>query len=448
MSLKNKLQRMKGHLSLEGGSCEGHYRESLTDPVAPASSGASIDVPFAAEWESMGTRPIIQGDDYFLLREQRYPLSHRHGLYELGELLHVVGTWGEASSTHPLSTKGGSAQELLFFDTETTGLQGGVGNTIFLLGYAFIQGEELIVRQHLLPGPHAEGMFYDSFVDHLEGVRTLITFNGKSFDWPQVKTRHTLHRHEIRPLPDLYHIDLLHGSRRLWKQELESCRLGHIEQHKLGIHREEDVPGYLAPTLYFQFIQRQDPATLAGVLKHNEWDVLSLVTLYIHLSKCLLEEQQLELEPIELYEIARWHEAMGEWKEAQAIYEHLLGYDRPWSMKARVALGYLFKRQKIWRKALSHWEAAIAQGSDNEEVLVEVAKIYEHDAKDFTTALSYARQAYEIWKTRRPLRSRMTGRGGVYNAKDYLKRIDRLSNRIDRLDEFSRPTELNLFSGS
>ncbi|MCK9907287.1 ribonuclease H-like domain-containing protein, partial [Frankia sp. Cpl3] len=76
--------------------------------------------------------------------------------------------------------------------------------------------------------------------------KDLVTYNGKAFDWPQVKTRHTLLRDSVPELPIFGHFDLLHGARRLWKDELESCRLANIEREKLGSFRQDDVPGYMA----------------------------------------------------------------------------------------------------------------------------------------------------------------------------------------------------------
>lgn len=112
-----------------------------------------------------------------------------------------------------------------------------------------------------------------------------MTYNGKAFDWPQVKTRHTLIRDRLPKLPEFGHFDLLHGARRLWKHKMDRVSLGTVEKEELGIRRLEDTPGYLAPMLYFHFIKAQEPDLLKGVLHHNEMDVLSLISLYIHMSK-------------------------------------------------------------------------------------------------------------------------------------------------------------------
>ena len=121
-----------------------------------------------------------------------------------------------------------------------------------------------------------------------------MTYNGKSFDWPQVKTRHTLVRDHVPKLPPFGHFDLYHAARRLWKHRLERLKLAVVEEEILGIHRKDDIPGYLAPMIYFDFVESGQPDGMLGILKHNENDILSLVTLYTHLTYQLNGEQMRE----------------------------------------------------------------------------------------------------------------------------------------------------------
>lgn len=92
------------------------------------------DIPFLEEWEAFGMKPFIYEDEYCLIREVEYPLSHRHGLYSFSELEEVITLWNQSGLSHTLSAKGYNKNNLFFFDTETTGLGGGAGNTIFCLG--------------------------------------------------------------------------------------------------------------------------------------------------------------------------------------------------------------------------------------------------------------------------------------------------------------------------
>ena len=52
----------------------------------------------------------------------------------------------------------------------------------------------------------------------------------------------------------------------------------------MEFEREDDIPGFLAPMIYFDFIERKNPEGMLGILKHNEIDILSLITLYTHLT--------------------------------------------------------------------------------------------------------------------------------------------------------------------
>lgn len=421
MSLKNKLNRMKGHLSLEAAPV------NLSQQVA---TDLTWDVPFIEKWSELQAKPYGQLDEYIMIREVRYPLDYQYGRYRFSELHDVMSAWDSHPSNHPLSSAKRKVGELLFFDTETTGLHGGVGNTIFLLGYSRVEPDAVVVRQHFLAAPHAEVTLYQSFLQEAKLSTHLVTFNGKSFDWPQVKTRHTLLRDEVPELPIFGHYDLLHGARRLWKDELPSCRLSILEQVKLGIRRKEDVPGHMAPILYFDYLTDKNPDSISGVLVHNELDVLSLITLYIHISKLLLETDKECMSVEERYEIARWFESLGEEERACQIYQQVAENSHSLQNKAKVALGHLYKKQKKMSSALQMWESVIQDTNyQSDEVYIEIAKIYEHHHKDYEAALHFTRKAFEQWKRK----GRLLRYPSKAEASSFLKRLTRLENKLDRL---------------
>lgn len=449
MSLKSKLQRMKGHLSLETGKGEGagdamkltvHSQEQVgqggqsenraaQSAEQSAQSASAPAIPYADKWQCMQAKPFVWEEERVMVREVRMPLGQRHGAYAFSQLHETIAAWEASGRQHPLSAAGRRADDLLFFDTETTGLSGGAGNTVFLLGYSRVEGEEVVVRQHFLSSPHAEVALYHSFLEEAKQSSHLVTFNGKSFDWPQVRTRHTLIRDQVQVLPTFGHLDLLHGARRLWKDELESCRLAVIEQEKLEVYRADDLPGYLAPIRYFDFLHSQDPEVIEGVLRHNELDVLSLITLYIHVSRLLLEHEREDVSQEERFEIARWYEALGDGETALKAYLTVARSDHPWNVRAKLAAGQLYKKQKDWKRALQIWESCMASsGYVPEEVYIEAAKLCEHQLKDWEKALHYARRAYEQWKKRGSLlRNRSKA-----EALAYQKRIERLEAKEDR----------------
>ncbi|MGE5702736.1 MAG: ribonuclease H-like domain-containing protein [Clostridia bacterium] len=435
MSLKNKLNRMKSHLSLETGQAPTvpttdsfHASQDGATPT-PSASSSPILVPFSDKWAELLAKPYGDDEDYIMVREVRYPLAHWHGRYSFDQLHDVIRAWEASELSHPLSAAGMNAENLLFFDTETTGLHGGTGNTIFLLGYSRIIEDEVVVRQHFLAAPHSEVTLYQSFLEDVRDSTHLVTYNGKSFDWPQVKTRHTLVRDEVPALPTFGHYDLLHGARRMWKRDLESCRLAIIEQEKLGVKRTNDLPGYLAPVAYFEYLHDFNPDPVEGVLHHNEWDVLSLITLYIHLSKLLIEYHRDTPTLEELFEISRWYELLGQDGAAMHGFSQIAESPHPLQAKAKLALGQLYKKQRQYIQAISLWESCLEDASPvADELLIELAKLIEHQEKDYEKALRYTSQAYDLWKKKTALlRYKPKAEQNAFH-----KRIDRLQKKIDR----------------
>jgi uncharacterized protein YprB with RNaseH-like and TPR domain len=66
------------------------------------------------------------------------------------------------------------------------------------------------------------------------------------------------------------HLDLLFLARSLWKRRLASCRLVEIEQSILQFRRSgEDVPGWLVPIVYQDYLREGKAETLKDVLYHN-----------------------------------------------------------------------------------------------------------------------------------------------------------------------------------
>jgi uncharacterized protein len=169
------------------------------------------------------------------------------------------------------------------------------------------------VTQHFLPGPENEAAFLGGFLEDFGEDDILVSYNGKSFDWPQVRSRHTFLRRELPKLPETGHIDLLHAARRFWKEELPSCRLSIVEAEKLGEKRIGDTPGSLAPLLYFDYLQSKDPQPLKGIIDHHDQDVRSLVQLYTLLAEKLTSEST--------HTSSKEHEAAAHWWEALKHFE-------------------------------------------------------------------------------------------------------------------------------
>ncbi|MHA7137558.1 ribonuclease H-like domain-containing protein [Rossellomorea arthrocnemi] len=385
MSLKNKLSRMKKHLIREEDAEEKKSQPPILEQEA-------ADLPFLDLWKQNGATVYDIDGDFCLVREKRYPIDHRHGDYTFKDFIRAVDAWQDFAGVHPLSSKGLTHEQMFFFDTETTGLGGGVGNTIFLLGHGRVTETEVIVTQHFLPQPGSEIPLYHSFLSHVD-YNTLVTYNGKAFDWPQVKTRHTLIKDHVPKLPAFGHFDLYHGSRRLFKHKLESVKLVNVERKILGFNRVDDVPGYLAPMIYFDYIERKDPEGIFKVMTHNELDILSLITLYTHLTFQLLNVHK-KASDQERFEVGRWLEYTGNREIAKERYQEIIREDDRTNYEAMHLLALQYKKDKEEWKSIELWERTWKEApiSIRKVVLLELAKLYEHKTKNFQLALERCEQ--------------------------------------------------------
>lgn len=396
---------------------KGHMQ--LSQKPATPSVPAFVDV--GEDWSAFGGTPLFLEEQWTIYREVDYPLDYQLGNHQFSELKEVVDLWQKSDLQHPLSAKTVGENELIFFDTETTGLGTGTGNTIFLLGYCHVTKSSVKVKQFFLPGPAHEAAMYYHFLEDVKDLSNLVTYNGKAFDWPQVKTRHTLVRDQVPNLPKFGHYDLLHASRRLWKDLLPSCRLSIVEKEILQIEREGDTPGSLAPLLYFDYLREKNPDIVLGVLRHNEMDVLSLVVLYIHLSKKLLGQTSTTMK--ETYEIARWFEKEKQVEEASLLYEQVAKSSSTSQNDALLALGLLLKKQKQFEESLDCFTSlAEKNGSSSTMACIELAKLYEHKYKDIAKAIFYTEQAYLQQKQRARL---LKERKLVSELKDRLERLQK-----------------------
>ncbi len=396
MSIKDKLARLRPQLVHEAARTAAAAAQDTAAPVRPSDAASQVQpISHQDKWSRFQTAPAVFADACVMVREVRYPLTHRHGQYAFSQFADILALWNNPELRHPLSGAGTAPEDWLFFDTETTGLNGGTGNAIFLLGYCRVQPDAVVVRQHFLPSPAAERALYQSFIQDIGGAKRLVTFNGKSFDWPQVKTRLTLLGGAAPEMPSFIHHDLMHAARRLWRDDLPSCRLSVIEEAKLGVRRGQDTPGHMAPLLYFEYLRSGDPDAVAGVLRHNELDVLSLVTLYIHLSRLVQRFWQQAATTIpERMQLSRWYEALGQDDCAIVGYQSVAQSGHALSTEAKFALGYVLKRRKQWARALAAWEECLRELPHiPEELYVELAKLCEHGLRDYEKALHYARRA-------------------------------------------------------
>lgn len=179
---------------------------------------------------------------------------------------------------------------MLFFDTETTGLSGGTGTRAFMVGVSDFVPGGLRVRQLLITHLSAEPAMLREFSRWLAEDTRLVSYNGRCYDAPLLKTRYRLARRGD-PLSALDHVDLLFPTRRRYRGTWENCRLATIERQLLRIQREDDLPGSEAPGAWLDYLRGGSARNLRRVGEHNHQDVVTLAQLFLRLVQAEAEEQ-------------------------------------------------------------------------------------------------------------------------------------------------------------
>jgi uncharacterized protein YprB with RNaseH-like and TPR domain len=348
--------------------------------------------PYAVENILPGRFIQTPGGDAYVI-EEIYPPEYVHGhtRLHLESPLNVVADW----AGHPEISRC-PPERFAYLDIETTGLSGGTGTYAFLIGVGRFEGAGFRLVQFFMRDPAEEPAQLLALEEFLAPCETLVTFNGKSFDVPILNTRYITQGWRS-PLADISQVDLLHISRRLWRERLPSRTLGNIETFILGARRtQEDVPGWMIPDIFFTYLRDGDARPLKGIFYHNAQDVLALAALLNHIAR--LVEDPLEAPgvlDVELMGAARLFEDLGRQEDACRIYQRCLEYDLPDHLLGETVqrLSYLLKRRGEYDLAIRLWQ----QAAERQHIYahVELAKYYEHTARDFEEAARWTRLALE-----------------------------------------------------
>lgn len=322
--------------------------------------------------------------------ESRYPPDHRHGGVALAELWepHGPALACLAKDEHLASF---DFRRAVFLDTETNGLAGGAGTYAFLVGLAYFEGETFQVRQFFLRHPGEEPALLAELEPLLASFDGVVSFNGKCFDLPVLETRFILARRRL-PLTSCAHLDLLHPARRLWKLRLERCALSDLERDILATRRPEmDIPGWLVPRYYNDYLRTGDAGLLKSIFTHNHHDLLALAALSVHMARLCASggadgARATVHHGSDLFSLARLYEQTNRLAEAEAAYRRALATPLAphLRMEAVRRLALLLKRQERWEAATGIWQKLLGRG----ELFPyeELAKYFEHHARDLVAA--------------------------------------------------------------
>jgi uncharacterized protein YprB with RNaseH-like and TPR domain len=172
---------------------------------------------------------------------------------------------------------------LLCLDTETTGLATAAGTMAFLVGLGRWQGSQFRVVQLLLPDQSDERALLATLAAEIPLDGWLVTYNGRTFDWPLLVTRFRMAGDG--PPPHAGHLDLLPFVRRVFRHRMADARLRSVESELLGLDRHGDVEGWEIPGRYIEFLHGGSAGLLADVARHNDEDVVSLARLLAHVER-------------------------------------------------------------------------------------------------------------------------------------------------------------------
>jgi uncharacterized protein len=362
-------------------------RTALRAPAPPPP--VDTDLPFAAHATPSGTLHV---------RAQQLSAAHRTGRAPLlaakgasAELLSLLALDPEIARCDP--------RRALYLDTETTGLHGGTGTVAFLVGLGY-WGEEggLLVEQLLVRALGEEAPMLELLAERIANASMLVTFNGKSFDLPLLRTRFALAKIAMPEPPP--HLDLVHVARRVHRGRVKSarsfeCRLTTIEREVLGFERFDDTPSGEVSACYLQFLRTGDARPLLGVIEHNAWDVVAMVALVGLYGEPILprkEDGGREPGPLaaeDLVGVAQTFKRAGDLGRAlEAANAALEQGGGPESMRVRADIA---KARGDRAQALADFEE-LARSVDCAKVRLELAKLYEHFVREPARALPLVEQ--------------------------------------------------------
>lgn len=338
----------------------------------------------------------------------------------------------------------------LFLDTETTGMAGGSGTYAFLVGVAWWDAGGLEVEQFFMREHSEEHSLLLALSERMAERRVLVTFNGKSFDWPLLETRYRMTR-TIKTSAPRAHLDFLHPARHLWRPRLGSARLPELERHVLGWNRGTDVMSELIPSIYFDFLRGGAPEPLVPIFHHNQMDLRGLAALATRVLALLTDPERQGRDALELFGVSRICERRGDVR-ARQMYERSIVRELPEEAgrKARRSLALLAKRDGDLQRAESLWREMLGASREGLEAYEQLAIHYERRSRDYQAAAELTRKALAALRKANGLGTIEPGVCARYKLR-FQHRLARLEPKVKRtlpdlLDAESRaaPMESNI----
>ncbi len=431
--MSSTLDRLRRLQNLR--EARSHEPDELSAARPPATAPVSRRGRGAATVEQIAPGTQIENQaGVCYVSAHAYPLRLARGTGPLGALLEL-----QPKTLAPLHPNFGleaieDFSRAAFIDTETTGLGAGAGIYCFMVGMGTFEtldapldggpiplsgdvaaAERLfdpsrppthfVVRQYFMRSPIEEQALLTALAQQLTTHDLAVTFNGRSFDMPLLRTRFRSNRRLLSDaageVPLLYegapHLDLLMPARRLWKRRLQSCRLANLEQQILEFVRsEDDVPGSLIPQMYTDYLRSGDAGPMQNVFYHNREDIVSMVALADRLTRAFDHAgapPASDLPARDRLSLGVSFDNQGKQEQAEAAYRRALETTTDPADRAELfaRLARLQKRQGRWQDAAETWQAWLSSTpGDDPAPFVELAKYCEWQLNDYAQAEMWA----------------------------------------------------------
>jgi uncharacterized protein len=296
----------------------------------PLPSFAAEEIP---NWPASGAEIARNRFGTYVAARQWYatPAMFKPDADAVKLLLHSRTARAHFRENHALNP-----EKWLFVDTEATGFIGGSGNLAFMIGLAWWDAGGIQIEQLFMRDQAEEYSILLELARRLRKRPVLVTFNGKSFDWPLLESRFRMTRAIGIPILDA-HLDFLHPAREIWKLQIGSVKLGHLEERVLGAgflgwSRCEDINSAMIPGIYFDYVYGRAHG-MDGVFRHNRMDLRGLAALAGRILQMLSMDHDAAPEnggqALELYGLARFFGRRGEDTKARRFCECALHMGLP-----------------------------------------------------------------------------------------------------------------------
>jgi len=365
----------------------------------------------------------------FVAKKEYLP-DYYHGEMPLESFLN------QSPKTLALISKNDEIKELdlkkaVFIDTETTGLSGGTGTAVFLVGILFFENNEFRIRQYLMQDFNEELAMLSAVKQIFKNFEFIISYNGKAFDIPLLSTRYLINKMSDKHL-NLPHVDLLFPSRFLYRKDLPNCRLKTIENKVLGIWEDRigDIDSSLIPYLYFDFLNTKDARILKSIFHHNIIDLVSLVTLTAKLASYIENYNEIDLSHNQINSLIKIFFLKKKFNDAEKlIIRAIQNTDNKEDLRDfKMWHGFILKKMRKYDDSTKIFEELALDGIKEIEIYRQVAIHQEHRNKNFQKAINFCTKSIKIMQDEYNIRRR------DYYINDINYRLTRLYRKIAKIN--------------